>query len=405
MNELIKILSQISIFNGLSDEELKNIIPLLKTLTSPPETLIIKEGTEGDSMYIIKKGSVCVAKTENNRDYITLGNLYSGSYFGELSLIDNLPRSADVKTIEETEIFILDKKNFDELLKKNINIGYIFYRNCLNETFSRFRSLVSNFTFSQHILKEKSDILSEINEDLSSAQKIQKFFISQNLKDDDIFGGAAKFSYMYRPCIAIGGDFFSIEKLDNGFIGMIIADFEGHGITAALGTGVLKSVFSLAVKKLGMKPIRLMSFLNKHFIHVIKQLYATSYYALFDTENNKITMTKAGHYHPLVWKKKYNDFLEVDCGGIGLGIVPDGKYQQMQFDIEAGDKILFFTDGIIEQFNENNQMYSMKRLKFIFQDMIRKNEVAILNKMYEDLKAFSKVTSFDDDITLLLFEF
>lgn len=404
-NDLIRILSQISIFYGLGDGDLMKIVPLLNPVTYPPENLILKEGTMGDSMYIIKKGAVNVAKTENNKDYVNLGNLYAGSYFGELSLIDNLPRSADVKTIEETEIFILDKKNFDRLLNMDMRIANIFYKNCLNETFSRFRNMVSNFTFSQHILREKSEILVEINKDLSAAQKIQKYFITESQADENIFSGFARFTYIYRPTIAVGGDFFTVEKAGEGRVAMIIADFEGHGITAALGTGVLKSIFALAVKQMGGEPARLMAFLNRHFNKVIRHLYATCYYALFDPPSRKVTLVKAGHHHPLFWKKKYNDFVQVDGAGIGLGIVPDGKFHQVEYEIEEGDRLLFFTDGIIEQFNENNEMYSLRRLTFNFQELIKCGEKEVLNKLFQDLKEFSRGTSFDDDITLLLFEF
>ncbi len=404
-NELVKILGRIQIFQGMEDHELALIVPLLEPVTYPPGTLIIEEGSRGDSMFIIKSGTVNVSKSEEKEDKVNLGNLYSGSYFGELSLIDNLPRSADVKSLEETEIYRLNKTDFDKLLSNNMRIANIFYRNCLNETFYRFRNVISSLTFSQHILNEKSAKLTEIDKDLTSAKEIQDFFINtKRLNSNKIFSGGIKHSYIYHPCLAIGGDFLNIVKLDENAAAVIIADFTGHGIAAALGTGVLKSVFSLAVKQLGKEPVRLLNFFNKHFIKIINQLYATCYYAVVDPNNMKITFAKAGHHHPLFWKKSLNDFINIQSTGVGLGMVPDAEFNEARYDIEKGDKILFFTDGIIEQVNKNNRMYSIKRLEYIFRELINRGEENILDNVLKDINEFTHGMAYDDDITLFLLE-
>ncbi len=403
--EILTILSNIPVFNGLDDSELEEIVPLLEPQVYPPDVQIIEEGSTGDSMFIIKKGTVNVSKSENSNEKVNLGNIYSGSYFGELSLIDNLPRSATVRTVDETEIFCLNKSNFDNLLSTNKKIANVFYKNCLNETFSRFRNIVSNFTFSQHILREKTAQLTEIDKDLSSAKEVQNFFLSTDGRSSEKVFKRIKYTNYYNPCIAIGGDFFNITRLDSGKISIIIADLEGHGITAALGTGVLKSAFSIFLEKLGEKPMELLEFLNRHFYQVINQLYATCYYAVVDEENKKITLAKAGHHHPVFWKKRLDDFQEIECGGIGLGIIPDGKFHQIELTYEEGDKMLFYTDGIIEQMNKKNEMYSKMRLNFMFRELIQNGEKDILEKLVKDMENFSDGMQPEDDVTLLLFEF
>ncbi len=404
-NDILAILYGIPVFSGLNESELREIVPLLEHQVYPPDTQIIDEGSTGDCMFIIKKGTVSVTKSENSNEKVKLGNIYSGSYFGELSLIDNLPRSASVRTVDETEIFCLNKSNFDNLLNMNRRIANVFYKNCLNETFSRFRNIVSNFTFSQHILREKTAQLSEIDKDLSSAKEVQNFFLNTGLQSSKNIFKNIKCTNFYKPCIAIGGDFFNITRLSSGKISIIIADLEGHGITAALGTGVLKSAYSIMLEKLGENPVELLEFLNRHFCQVIHQLYATCYYAVVDEENKKIILAKAGHHHPVIWKKRLNDFLEIDCGGVGLGIVPDGKFHQVEVTYEEGDKMLFYTDGIIEQNNTNNEMYSKMRLKFMFRELITGGEKDILGKLMKDMENFSDGVQCEDDVTLLLFEF
>ena len=404
--DLLNIFVNIPIFRGLSNDDLKKIIPLLREKTYEAGTLIIQEGARGNSMYIIKKGTVKICKIGETGAEVDLGNLYSGAFFGELSLIDNLPRSANVTALEDAETFQLKKVDFDRLLAENVNIANLFYQNCLLEIFSRFRHVTSNFTFSQNFLKEKSEQLDEINKDLSSAQKVQSFFINSDFMDGDADSGLPlKHSYIYNPCIAIGGDFLNIVKLRKNLIGMIIADFEGHGITASLGTGVLKSAYSIAMEKLGDKPVKLMKFLNDHFIEVIHSLYATCYYALINTEKKSITLAKAGHHHPFFWKKRLQGFVKIECVGTGLGLLREAKFGKVTFSYEPGDKILFFTDGIIEQIDGRKDMYSKKRLQRLFRDLILSEEPHILNRIFQDLKEFAGDVPFEDDITLSLFEF
>ena len=404
--DIINILGNIPIFQGLDESSYREIIPLLRPEKHEAGSYIIREDTHGDSMCIIIRGTVKVTKTDETNEEILIQVLHEESYFGEFSLVDNMPRSANVMAAEETELFRLEKKDFDALLARNSTISNTFYRNCLEETFSRFRNIISNFTFSQHNLRKKSTILDELSKDLSEAKKIQRYFINTELLEHEhSFLPGVRHSYKYRPCIEIGGDFLNVTKLKEGVVGIIIADIMGHGITSALGTGVLKSAYSMVSKTLGTKPTKLMNFLNSHFQGVISQLYATCYYAVVDMKKGRITLAKAGHPHPIFWKKKTGNFIDIECHGTGLGLVKKGDFGEISFAIEPGDKILFYTDGIIEQNDAERNMYSEARLMKVFRDLILAGRNDIVNAIYGDVKAHAGRIPIEDDITLLLLEF
>jgi serine phosphatase RsbU (regulator of sigma subunit) len=404
--DIIDILGNIPIFQGLIESDYAEITPLLRQEKYPPGAHIIKEGTHGDSMCIIIKGSVEVTKSEGSGEEVLLEILYSGSYFGEFSLVDNMPRSANVISLEETELFRLEKKDFDALLARNASISGAFYKNCLELTFSRFRNTISNYAFSQENLRQKSTQLDELNRDLSLAKKIQSYFINTELLDHEhFFIKGVRHSYMYKPCMDIGGDFLNVMELKSGIYSIIIADIMGHGITSALGTGVLKSAYSLSVNKLGLKPTHMMKFLSNHFLNVISQLYATCYYALLDMKRKKIKLAKAGHPHPLFWKKRDRDFIEINCQGTGLGLIKKTRFGQVEYSVEKGDRILFFTDGIIEQKNPRGEFYSEERLRKTFKDLSIRNAERILDHIHDDVKSFASGKPSEDDITLLLLEF
>lgn len=404
--DILKILQAVPIFSGLNSSLIRKILPLLKSEEFRKNFKIIEEGSIGDSMYIILQGSVRVTKYGHNQQEIPISSMGSGSYFGELSLVDRLPRSANVTTNEDSNLLILKREAFEKLLEENKDFAINFYRNCMKETMARIRETASNLTISQNVLYQKSSRLDMIDVDLSHARVIQDYFLNTNLlADKNALIEGVKQSYIYKPYIEVGGDFINIAKLSPEKLGIVIADVMGHGISAALATGVMKSAFTLFVREYGEDPVILMSKMNAHFYEIFTSLYATSYYALIDMSNKKIRMTKAGHNHPLVWKNSIHSFVNLQSPGPGLGIIPDAQYDEIVIDIEPGDKILFYTDGVIEQRNEESEMYSQAKLECIFKKLAIDSEDKIVQAIIDDLKEYSGNIEFQDDISLLLFEF
>lgn len=401
---LVNILQNISVFNGMSYDDFEKIIPLLEEIKYDQNSQIIKEGEQGLSMFILIKGSVKVTKNSAGNEEILINYLYPGSYFGEIALIDNIPRSANVTSVEETEMLRLRKSEFDTLLNSDQKIANIFYKNTLTETFKRFRNNLSNFTFSQHVLKEKTETLEEINKDLSLARQVQDFFISTELESTSVFSKHLKHNFLYRPCSEVGGDFLNIYPISDTKLALMIADVVGHGVTAAMATGVLKTIFSFIVDDYGSNPAEFMHQMNKHYFKVMSKLYATCYYAVIDTEEKNIKMSKAGHHHPLFWRNSLKDFETIETVGTGLGILQSAKYTEAVFPIESGDKILFYTDGILEERNNKKEMYSENRLISKYRFLIEQNSNSILKDILSDLVNFSGNKKFEDDITLMHFE-
>jgi sigma-B regulation protein RsbU (phosphoserine phosphatase) len=212
--------------------------------------------------------------------------------------------------------------------------------------------------------------------------------------------------FIYHPCIEVGGDFMNIVKLGDDLIAVIIADVEGHGVTAALATGILKSAFSLLTAEFGTRPALLMTKLNQHFCQVLsRKLFATSYYALIDITKRKIITAKAGHHHPLFWKAREGSFLHIEGSGPGLGLLDEARYDESEYDFDSGDRLIFFTDGIIEQFDKNHDMYGHKRLKQTAESFIKKSEEGMARKIYSEVLQHAQGVPIEDDITLLVLEF
>lgn len=121
----ISILKKISIFSGLNDEELEEILKLTSSKKySENNEIIIKEGGSADSFYMISKGKVKVTREDENGKVVVVSILGVGDFFGETSLIDNSYRSANVISMINTEVLTLGGKDFLNLVKKNSRISF-----------------------------------------------------------------------------------------------------------------------------------------------------------------------------------------------------------------------------------------------------------------------------------------
>jgi carbon-monoxide dehydrogenase iron sulfur subunit len=119
-----RLLKQVSIFKELDEEHLKHIQEILLEKTYPADEVIFRENDPPDAVYAILKGTVRVyRRTEYGKD-ITLAYLSHGDFFGELGLIESVPRSATVVTSDECKLLVIRKDDFQELLKENAAISF-----------------------------------------------------------------------------------------------------------------------------------------------------------------------------------------------------------------------------------------------------------------------------------------
>lgn len=120
----VSSLKNTELFRALEDGDLEKLSTKLRERVYPPNTAIVREGASGDAMFIIKNGQVEVKKREQNLGVdLTIATLGMGACFGEMALLTGKPRSATVIAIAATELFVLEKKDFDALLLEHPSIS------------------------------------------------------------------------------------------------------------------------------------------------------------------------------------------------------------------------------------------------------------------------------------------
>jgi len=114
----ISFLRQVALFAGLHDEQLRALAKVTLTRAFPKESIIILADEEGDALFLIAKGQVKVSLVSEDGREVILSLLGPGAVFGELSLLDGKPRSANVVATEDTELLMLRRFDFLQLLHR-----------------------------------------------------------------------------------------------------------------------------------------------------------------------------------------------------------------------------------------------------------------------------------------------
>ncbi|MDZ4728177.1 MAG: SpoIIE family protein phosphatase [Leptospira sp.] len=235
-----------------------------------------------------------------------------------------------------------------------------------------------------------------IAKDLKLAKNIQKGLIPQIIPD----WKGIQFWAAYSPMQEVSGDYYDYFPFASDKLGVVVCDVSGHGVPAAFITALSKMLFSNYKKA---KPSETFKHINRDLLDLVKQQgYTTCVYVLIENDY-KIIYSIAGHPRPILYRSKTKRAEIQEGEGTFLGMFPDGgdTYRDHTLQLEPGDKLFLYTDGITEAENDKGDSFSEERLIAL----IEKTDAMTIQESIEFImnahKEFTMGTDPMDDITLL----
>ncbi len=197
----------------------------------------------------------------------------------------------------------------------------------------------------------------QVQEDMQLAKKIQNRILTRNFNDIK----SIKTYIQYYPMSEVGGDIYDITEIRPGYIRVFLADAAGHGVQAALVTMIIKGEYE-KVKEME-DPSVLLARLNDSFLDIyeILSVFFSCFIIDLDLNSNRVVYASAGH----------PDQVMIHAGGVHklahtgklVGIVKGAAYQVNIDEIGSGDRLLLFTDGLFEQFDEKEDVFGEEALR------------------------------------------
>ena len=267
-----------------------------------------------------------------------------------------------------------------------------------------FAQLASTFNKMTEDIKSVAKEREKIDSELSIAKSIQvstlprKFPPFPDNKSFDIYA-------LMNPAKEVGGDFYDFYFIDDEHIMFLVADVSGKGIPAALFMMRVKTLI-VHLAQFGYSPKELIEIINKKIYKKNDEgFFVTLFAGLVNLTSGKISYVNCGHNKPLI--KTANGeykYLQGDSN-IVLGIFEDTKYDILESELQPGDTILLYTDGITEAMNSEGEMFGESR----FAECVNKTDDSDIQLMAENIvnevEKFSGDIPQSDDITMLLFRF
>jgi len=242
--------------------------------------------------------------------------------------------------------------------------------------------------------------LSLLKEELSIARKIQQAIIPA---ETPMMTGLT-IEALYEPMLAVGGDFYDFCRVDDDIMGIFIADVTGHGVPAAIIGSMLKAAFSMSRDRVS-DPAALLKNINDVMFNHISGRFVSACYTFIDNRRGKLITSGAAHWPLYIWRKETREMFEVMAKGRLIGYQENSQYINKEFEMRKGDRICFFTDGIIEERNAPGEMFGEDR----FKRYIRENQDIPLPEFRDGLVSALKKWSghrqdrtFEDDVTLII---
>ncbi len=262
-------------------------------------------------------------------------------------------------------------------------------------TFCRQVALaIENARMHQYMLEQQ-----RLKQQLQSAHSIQQSFMPQTFPTAE---NERLLLYAKNiPATAVGGDLFDFVHVGADRIGIVIGDVSGKGIPAALYMARLISDFRYYCH-LAKNPVDLVKQLNSDLLKRSHQgMFVSFIFMILEVKTGQLSIANAGHLPPIWFHSQSNTCELIDkFSGIPLGILDEADFDEYSFNLESGDMVLLYTDGVTEAKNIANEMYSLHRLTRLF-DHSRNHPEVLIKEIVDNVKQFTGAVQQHDDITLL----
>jgi serine phosphatase RsbU (regulator of sigma subunit)/CRP-like cAMP-binding protein len=206
------------------------------------------------------------------------------------------------------------------------------------------------------------------------------------------------------PAREVGGDFFDFIEMGEERVGLVIGDVTGKSVSGALVMSASRSIFRMLSEK-EMTVAEIMTRANQRTKKDIKSgMFVALLYAVLNSKDKTLSMCSAGQTQPIYLSSKTGtaELVQTEGDTIPLGILEDADYQETRLQLPPGDKVIFYTDGIVEAMNEQEEMFGFDRLQEVVQAARAMSADSLLKEILDKVNQFVGDAAQYDDLTAIV---
>jgi sigma-B regulation protein RsbU (phosphoserine phosphatase) len=238
--------------------------------------------------------------------------------------------------------------------------------------------------------------LASLEQELDTARRIQASILPRGVPRV----GGLRLAARYQPMASVAGDFWDFLAAD-GRVGLLVADVSGHGVPAALVASMVKVAFE-SQRGRAAEPAEVVGAMNALLCRVLAGPFVTAVYVSVSADEGRLRFAGAGHPPALLWRARARRVERLNENGLLMGFDEAARYQTGEVEVEPGDRLLLFTDGLIEAANAHDEFFGLERLEQALVAGAELEPEALADRLLADLGRHRGVAGFEDDLTLLV---
>ncbi len=290
-------------------------------------------------------------------------------------------------------------------LNQTVGVLYMDSRQSAADLSSGNREILQTLALEASTILENARLLDEerakqhMEEELNIARDIQTGLLPRELPAEGWFRAAGS-SIASRQ---VGGDYFDVRQVSPELFACVITDVSGKGVSAALLAALLQGAFVFASES-ALQIDDVMSRVNRFLYERARgEKYATVVYCTVN-RSGELRWSNAGHPKPLLVRAG-SEPRALESTGIPIGMMDIAMYDQKSIQLEPGDKIVLFSDGVSEAANAQGECFDKTRLNEILRAYASAGCAELHAKLVEAVEEFAEGDEQEDDITMLVLEY
>ncbi len=222
-----------------------------------------------------------------------------------------------------------------------------------------------------------------------------------------------RYDWLFFPSSHVGGDTFGVVRQSPTSLAFFQIDVAGHGVPAALLSFTLQRLLSSGGLQVGIQPngtdrptwnpAAIVSELNRRFQADEDAIYFTMIFGVIDEATGKVVFTQAGHPPPLHVQSD-GTVLMVGEGGPVVGLFNDADYENIELALAPGDRLVLYSDGILECAAPDGEMFAEERFMAYFAEAKGAPLTSAVRDLGDRLSAWRRSLTYEDDVSLLVIE-
>lgn len=361
------ILHRLPLFASLPTDEVRRLATVSRKRVAVADSILFREGEYAEIFFVLLEGEIEIVKSLGTAEEIVFASVRPGAVIGEMSLFSpDRRRTASARARTTVQLLEMTHADLDDLLARFPGLALHVLR-----TLSVRLEGAQNLTIQD--LKEKNEQLTRAYGELKTAhaQIVEKEKLEQELRiardvqarlmpRETPSSPGWKFDAYWCPAHEVSGDFYDFIPLPDQRLGLVMGDATGKAMPAALAMATTRTVLRVIAGQFASPGATLARMNTLLCPDMSPSMFVTCLYAILDPPSGRLMFANAGQNMPCL--QTAHGVTELNVRGMPLGLMEGSEYEEKEISLNTGDRLLLYSDGLVEAHDPAGQMLGFTRL-------------------------------------------